>query len=85
LCRDRACPCPNPNKDSHTVRQAHRPEQSRRKGCPYVSFGKAQHDELVESSNRVCPVMEILLNSETTIFSVGMETNRERVCRGSKF
>jgi hypothetical protein len=38
LCRDRACPCPNSKADSHTVRQAHRPESSRRKGCPYISY-----------------------------------------------
>ena len=25
LCRDRACPCPNPNEDSH-------------KGCPYINL-----------------------------------------------
>jgi len=43
-------PCPNSKTDSHMVRrfdklimlsldeaQAHRPEQSRRKGCPYVN------------------------------------------------
>jgi len=72
------CPCPNSKADSHTVRQfgkltvpsevegqAHRPEQSRRKGCPYELLNSSAHMECLPLGRLLVKLKELLKRKKT--------------------
>ena len=77
--------------DSHTVRQAHRPERSRRKGCPYIIGDPERVSATIKKngglktsttflcSGRLQPSILIDINARTEQCSVPTKTSFCRV------